>query len=47
MVCVTMLRVTKVCVCARVRVCVCENGCVAKMCAKTGVSKIWIEDVVC
>ena len=42
---VTMLRVTKVCVC--VCVCVCEKGCVAKMCAKTGASKVCIEDVVC
>ena len=32
-----------VCVC----VCVCEKGFVAKMCAKTGVSKMCIEDVVC
>ena len=30
-----------------VRVCVCEKGCVSKMCAKTGVSKMFIEDVVC
>ena len=35
----------QVCVC--VCVCVCEKGCVAKMCAKTGVSKMCIEDVVC
>ena len=41
--CVTMLRVTKVGVC----VCLCEKRCVAKMCAKTGVSKMCIEDVVC
>ena len=38
-----------VCVCARARLRVCEKGCVcvSKMCAKTGVSKMFIEDVVC